>query len=235
LSNKLKIDLHTHSAEDPHEGISHSAVQLIDMASQQGFDVLSITNHNTVTWSGDLNDYAREKGILLIPGVEAKLSGKHVLIINPALRDIPSGMSLEDLKILKSPSTLIVAPHPFFPSPYSLKADLFPFFHFFDAIEYSHFYNHIINCNKKALRVAQRTGVPLVGSSDCHSLHQLGTTYTLVEAKKDKESVIEAIRRGRTDICTSPLSLLYMIKIALEILLKRQKLNLSIFPMAYRK
>lgn len=232
MPKKLKIDLHTHSAEDPYERISHTAFQLIDRASEEGYDVLAIANHNTITYNRELAEYGCKRGVLLIPGVEARLSGKHVLILNPDFKEVPSSMDLADLLRLKSPASLIIAPHPFFPGPNSLKSDLLPYLRLFDAIEYSHFYNHLINWNKKAIDLAESAGRPLVGSSDCHSLQQLGTTYSLVEAEKDIRSVLKAIKQGRVEVCTSALSLISMIKIGVDISWRRRKF---IFTTVYRE
>jgi hypothetical protein len=53
---------------------------------------------------------------------------------------------------------------------------------------------------------AQRMGIPLVGTSDCHRLWQLGTTYTLLDAEeKTVPSVFAAIRAGRVRVVTAPL------------------------------
>ncbi len=221
MVQKLKVDFHTHTDEDPYENIEYDAVQLIDRASELGFDGLAITNHDTVTYNTDLAEYARSKEILLIPGTEAHFSKKHVLILNPSFRNVPLGKSLEDLKKIKSPTSLVAAPHPFFPSAKSLKSDLASHFLLFDAIEYSHFYNHLINCNKKGLQLALRAKIPLIGSSDCHFLWQLGTTYSLVEAEKDPLSLIEAVKKGKIEVVTAPLSLLSMLKIALHLLARR--------------
>lgn len=64
---ELKADLHLHTREG--DGfISYDARQLIDRAAREGYRVLSITNHNIVTFSPDLQAYARDRGILLTPG-----------------------------------------------------------------------------------------------------------------------------------------------------------------------
>lgn len=66
----LKTDLHLHTKEDPFDKdhITYSAKALIAHAAELNFDVISITNHNRVTYSKKLKDYAGSKGILLIPG-----------------------------------------------------------------------------------------------------------------------------------------------------------------------
>ncbi len=62
---ELKADLHLHTQEG--DGfIAYDARGLIRQAEQAGFSVLSVTNHNVVTFSQDLQAYARERGILLI-------------------------------------------------------------------------------------------------------------------------------------------------------------------------
>lgn len=75
----LKADLHPHTREGE-AFIAWQARDLIDRAAREGFQVLSITNHDRLTFSQELAAYARERGILLIPGVEATLEGRHVLL-----------------------------------------------------------------------------------------------------------------------------------------------------------
>jgi predicted metal-dependent phosphoesterase TrpH len=221
---KLKVDLHTHTAEDPYEYIKYDARQLIDRASQVGIDALAITNHNTVTYNTELAGYAEKKGILLIPGMEAVLSGKHVLIINPDFRTISQDRSLKDLEKIKNKKNLIIAPHPFFPNSRSLKSNLFSYLHVFDAIEFCHFYNHLIDCNKKAVRAAKQYKKPQIGTSDCHNIWQFGTTYSLVEAEKNIPSIINAIKKGKIEIHTTPVSLFTMSRVAINFfLIKRLK------------
>jgi len=58
--------------------------------------------------------------------------------------------------------------------------------------------------------------MPLIGSSDCHSLWQFGTTYSLVKAKKETFSIIEAIKKGEIEVSTTPLSLISMARIAIN-------------------
>lgn len=224
MPKKLKVDLHAHTSEDLYEKISYDAFQLIDTASQKGFDVLAITNHNFVTHNKKIVSYAEKKGILLISGMEAIFSGRHILIINPDFKQNPSGGSLKELPKIKTDKNLIIAPHPFFLTLKSLRSDLFPYIHYFDAIEFSHYYNHFINCNKKAIRVAQKYKKPLVATSDCHFLREFGLNYSLVEAEKEPLCIIEAIKTGKIELCTTSLSLFATFRIVLNfMLLKRYK------------
>lgn len=222
MAKKLKVDFHTHTAEDPFENINYDAFGLIDLASQKGFDALTITNHNTVTYTKELAQYAEKKGVLLIPGMEAILSDNHILIINPDFKKIRSNWSIKDLSKLKKETNLIIAPHPFFPGSKSLKSNLFPNLPFFDAIEFCHFYNHYINCNKKAVHVAAQYNLPLIGTSDCHNTWQFGMTYTLVEAEKEIPSIIRAVKQRKVELCATPLSLVTISRILINYFLSKK-------------
>lgn len=207
LMKKLKADLHLHTKEDPQDSVKYSARELIDQASLKGFDVLAITNHDQVTYDNYLADYAREREILLIPGVEATINKKHVLLLNVD-HFFHRIKTFDDLKSFKDRTGLIIAPHPFFPSFTSLNSKLKEHLDIFDAIEYSHCYLEKMNFNKKAENLAKEFSLPLIGTSDAHSLWQIGTTYSLIEAEKNLESVIAAIKAGKVEIVTEPLSLL---------------------------
>ena len=204
----LKADLHLHTAEDPCDRLSHTAKDLISKAADEVFDVLAITNHQCLTFNQRLSAYARERGILLIQGMEVNVRRRHVLLLNP-----PSGRKVSDfssLSAVRRPDTLVIAPHPYFPNPRSLNGYLLKHLKLFDAIEYCHFYSDRINFNQKAIAVSRLHGVPLVGNSDTHFLRQLGTTYSLIHAERDPQSIFDAIRQGRIEIVSRPLSHLEM-------------------------
>ncbi len=200
----LKVDLHLHTADDPHDQVRHTAKELISKAADEGFDVLSITNHHRMTVNQDLVSFAEDRGILLIPGVEVTIRRRHVLILNPAPgKPCPDFASLAKFR---RPETLIIAPHPYFPGTHCLNGLLLRHVELFDAIEYCHFYSLGINFNIRAIEVSESRGIPLVGNSDTHFLSQLGTTYSLIHAEKNLEAIFAAIRENRVDVITRPLS-----------------------------
>ena len=59
---KLKADLHLHTSEGPERFVRPDARTLIDRAAQEGYRVLAITNHNTLTYSEAVKTYAWERG-----------------------------------------------------------------------------------------------------------------------------------------------------------------------------
>jgi predicted metal-dependent phosphoesterase TrpH len=200
----LKVDLHLHTCDDPLDQVRHTAKELISKAADEGFDVLSITNHHRMTFNRDLFSYALERGIFLIPGIEITIQRRHVLVLNP-----PSGKTFSDfssLLCLRRPDTLVIAPHPYFPGVHCLNGLLLKHLGLFDALEYCHFYTANINFNHKAVELSRLNRFPLVGNSDAHFLSQLGTTYSLIRAERDIESLFAAIRQNQVEVVTRPLS-----------------------------
>ncbi len=204
----LKVDLHLHTAEDPLDRVRHTARELISKAADEGFDVLSITNHHRMTFNQELFNYAQERKILLIPGIEITIQRRHILLLNPPTGKI--GQEFSSLSKLRRPETLIIAPHPYYPGTYSLNGFLLKNLDLFDAIEYCHFYMPMVNFNRKAIEVSHSFKLPLIGNSDAHFLSQFGTTYSLIFAEKNLESVFEAIRRNKVEVVTRPLKPLEM-------------------------
>ena len=216
MPTKLKVDFHTHTSDDPKDYIDFSAEDLIDRAAEQGFDALAITNHEAITFSRRLEEYAAARNVLLIPGVELTLSHKHVVVINPGFKKAEDFRSLDDLAAIRNDDTLIIAPHPYYPGSRCLRSKLEPCLDSFDAVEFSFFYNHFINPNKRAVETARTSGKPLVGSSDCHNIWQVGYTYSLVEAERNISSIIAAVKNGRVEVATTPLSMGSMFRVGIN-------------------
>ena len=219
---KFKIDFHMHTCDDPEDTfIKHSARDIIDRAHLGKYDCISITNHNHVTFDDDLRNYAANKGIILIPGTERTIMGRHVLLIN--FKNPLDIKNFSDLKKNKSENNLVIAAHPYFPHYNSLRSYLKKYITVFDAIEYSHFYTKQINFfNDKAKKVALEHHLPMVGNSDTHDLNlQFGTTHSYVDAEnKTADAIIHAIKNGKVDYASTPLSTLKLIKIARTLFLR---------------
>jgi predicted metal-dependent phosphoesterase TrpH len=209
----LKVDLHLHTSEDPADVIGHDASQLIDRAAELGFHALAITLHDKVLIDSRLTGYARERGIVLVPGVERTIEGRHVLLLN-----FPNGTdrvrTFEDLAALRSRTNgVVVAPHPFFPNGNALRSRLVEHADLFDAVEWSYFWTGGVNFNTKAARWAREHGKPIVASSDLHDIRQLGRTFSLVFADPSADAICAAIREGRVSIQTSPVPKLELVRV----------------------
>lgn len=209
----LKIDLHTHAGKDADHHLDYSPRQLIDRMAKLGYDVLSITNHRKLTFSSELRRYAAGKGILLIPGIEARIERKEVVLINATKEIAKKIKTFADLERYKSENIFVIAPHPFYPSTKSLYSKLLKNIRLFDGIEFSHFYIKWMTFNTKAAEIAGRYRLPLIGTSDCHMFEQLNRTYTMVDSEKNADSIFEALRKRRLKIVTEPLPFFKAVKI----------------------
>jgi len=202
----LKVELHAHTADDPVDDIPYSTHQLIDRAAQLGFHALAITLHDRQLDVRPFASHAEERGITLIPGIERTVEGRHVLLLNFSCAT-EAVRSFDDLARLKSRERgLVVAPHPFYPIPTSLRGLMHRHADLFDAVEYNAMFTSLVNFNWLAQRWARTYVRPMVGNGDVHRLRQLGSTYSLVDAEPNADAICAAIRDCRVEVCAQPLS-----------------------------
>jgi len=205
----LKTELHIHTSGDPHDHIPYSTTDLIDRAAALGYDVLAITLHDCWFDVRDVAEYARARGITLIAGVERTIEHKHVLLLNfdAAAERVNSFHELAQLRRTQ-PAGLVIAPHPYYPARCCLGHLLERHADLFDAVELNAFYTaQIDHFNRRAVNWAKRVGKSIVANADVHRLKQLGRTFSLVDAAPEPNAICEAIRAGRVEIQTQPLSI----------------------------
>jgi predicted metal-dependent phosphoesterase TrpH len=205
----IKVDVHAHTSDDPFDRIPHTATELIDRAASLGYGALAITLHELQLDIQDLRAYANERGVVLIPGVERSIQGRHVLLLN-FREGTESVDTFDDLARLKQrhrgQPVLVVAPHPYFPAPTCLWTLLDRHADLFDAVEYNAMYTRSVNFNRRAEQWAARQGKPVIGNGDIHRLRQLGTTYSLVDAPPDADAICAAMAAGKVVVESRPLA-----------------------------
>jgi predicted metal-dependent phosphoesterase TrpH len=203
----LKVDLHCHTSADPVDNLPLDIVSTIERAAEFGYDAIAMTHHDAYyTHTEEALEASERTGVLVLSGVEATLDENgHVLIINCG-SEVEGIRTLDDLTCVRRPEHLIIAAHPYYPS-FGLGEQLLErYASLFDAIEWSHFWNHYtIRPNLRAHQFCQRHGIPLVGTGDIHLPEQFNRTYALVNAEKDPASITEAIRAGQVELVTEPL------------------------------
>jgi predicted metal-dependent phosphoesterase TrpH len=210
----VRVDFHHHIDADPVDGkfVRHSAGALIDHAAAVGLQVLAITCHESVPYDNDATRYAAERGVLLLRGMEATVEGHHVLLLN--FPEFPPGVcSMEEIAARKTRDAMVIAPHPFYPVGLGMGDTLAKYPGIFDAVEFSGMYTPLTRrFNRRAADYARHVGMPVVGNSDTHFLWQLGRTYTLVDAPAEPAAVIRALRYGRMQLVTRPLSWVHVVR-----------------------
>ncbi len=206
--DRIKIDLHIHTLDDPKDAVDFSAHQLLERARALGFRVLAITLHDAVFNRKEVFADAAAMGILLIPAAEVRLLGADVIVLNVTAEEVEELKNFKDLRRLRARrgnSIFTIAPHPFYIFGGSIGSRLFAEIDCFDAIEYCHFHFGLFNPNRRAKRVAARFGKPMIATSDAHRLHAFGRHYTSMTMPPTLtlESVFAGLRSGPLRL-TSP-------------------------------
>lgn len=214
----MKAALHLHINGDPVDNIKYSAFEAIDKAAELNFDVISFTCHKTVIFDQEMSDYAKSKNIILIPGIEAKIEKKDIILINvdKSAEKIKTFAELKKFRE-KNPECLIIAAHPYFILPSCIGSKLETHIDLFDAIEWNFFYSKSLNPNKKAAKIAKLHNKPLIGTSDIHILKYFDTTYCEVKAKnKSISEFINAIKSNQVDLHTKSFSNIQLFRLLYE-------------------
>tara|TARA_Y100000310_G_C20621318_1_gene783461 strand:+ start:121 stop:795 length:675 start_codon:yes stop_codon:yes gene_type:complete len=218
----LKADLHIHTKEDAKEPrLKHSAKDVIDKAKELGITVLSFSFHDSMFDDEATKTYAKERGIVLLPGIEKTIEKNHVLLYNFTQEELDKINVLEDIKKVKQSHHLVVAPHPFFKTSSCLGKKLYTYADVFDGVELCFFYTEKINFNKEAIRFAKEHNLPLIANSDLHNFSRFGKQYSLIDAPVEKDAIIEAIKAGKVQLVTNPLTFIQFIKITTKQVMNR--------------
>ncbi len=232
---QLKTNFHLHIADDPQDKIPYTAYDALNRAAELGFEVISFTCHREVVHKKEYEEYAKSKNILLIPGIEASIEKKDVVIINCG-KDAEKIKTFKDLRDFRgqNPQILIIAPHPYVPfSGRSLGEKLIENIDLFDAIELSIFSNEITGTNRKAKETALKYKKPLVATSDTHELGCLKRGYTVINAEnKTAETILDAVKNGnlKNEVMEMSMAKMLQFKIFFGVPLLLHSVKLFCFP-----
>lgn len=190
----LKTDLHIHTSFSK-DGES-TVEQVLTAAAGAGLDIIAITDHDTMDGYRLACELATD--ILIIPGVEISTKEGHLIALgieNPP----PAGFSILDtIQEVKNAGGITILPHPFHRYRHGAALKCFESFAAADAIEIYNSRYVIPHANRRAMRLAHAMGKPVVAGSDAHNARYIGYGRTLIDAEKNIESVLKAIKEGKT-------------------------------------
>ena len=183
----LKIDLHIHTCYSNDSSITLK--QVVSYAKKRGLDGIAITDHNTIEGALKL----KTKEILIVPGIEISTIEGHVLGINITVQIPPKRGMEETIERIHEAGGIAIAPHPtaFYKSPPSRKVKSY------DAIEVMNASSvpfSILTCFNK--KFAYELRLPQTGGSDSHYAPEIGSAYTVVNADREIDEIIQAIKSG---------------------------------------
>ena len=192
------IDLHCHSkySEDNHlepEALIRRAVEL-------GLDGVCFTEHHSLSCSWPIGRMRIPENILVFRGIEVSTDSGHLLVYGVSDDSWNLWGRNNYLKLAKvvasvhSRGGICIPAHPF--RGWESLGDQVCSFDGLDGIETHNGVNGPLQ-NKLAVEAALKLGLPSVGGSDCHYLHQAGRAFTEFDKPiRTMDDMIKEIKAG---------------------------------------
>lgn len=201
-----KVDLHTHSQASTDGGITPE--QYAKALETEKLDYIAITDHDRIDFALGLQKALGEKIIVgeEITTSEGELIGLYLK------SSIPSHMTaLQTAHAIRDQGGLVYVPHPFETVRHGLQqkaldsiADLV------DIVEVHNGRAVFQNCSVQAATWAKIHGKTGASSSDAHGYKGLGFSYSILQEKPSRGSLVSAITMSSLAHRSAPLySLLY--------------------------
>jgi len=205
--SRLRIDLHLHTNYS--RDANTTLEEAVYYARKKQLDGIAITDHDRVEGARRL---AQEKDFLVIPGIEVSSRHGHILGLN-ITEPVPPKLSVaETVEKIQLLGGLAVIAHPSVVIKTGLGARI-DSASGIDAVE-------VINASAipfslstyLSRRLALRLQLPETAGSDSHYPDEIGSAYTIIDADPNRDDVIEAIRKGRTEPVGKPISWMNRLK-----------------------
>ncbi|MGV8141713.1 MAG: PHP-associated domain-containing protein [Candidatus Woesearchaeota archaeon] len=188
-SSLKKYDLHIHSYYS--NCSRNDPKKILEYAKKAGLNGIAITDHHTMRAYPILKKLNKDKNFEIIPGEEIRTQYGDVIALY-IQKEVQSRDFFQVIKEIKAQGGLVIIPHPFRPVPWlKFKYSFNKIKGKIDAVETFNSRN-TVSANVDAVKIAKKLGLAQVGSSDAHTLFDIGKGYTLF--KGDLRKAI----KGRT-------------------------------------
>jgi len=191
----MKADFHIHTIFS-YDGLP-SPEEVVEAALSKKIDCIAICDHGKIQGAFEARKFAKDKPILVIPGIEVKSKEGDILGLNNQ-KKIPDGLSVKETieQILKQGGMAAIA-HPFdYFLPFNQIEKYISFFQekrvAIEIFNGSLFFNF---ANLEAQTFADQNNLPFIVGSDAHSIDFIGKAF--LEIPKDNltiEEVLEEIK-----------------------------------------
>lgn len=194
------MDLHVHTRFSGDSSITPKI--LVEQLHAHPFiKGVAITDHDTTLALNYVRTLVKSyEHLVVIPGIEVTTTQGHLIILGIAEEPPHPLTAKEAADFGLERGGVIMAPHPFRPNSGLAGSVKEMNVH---AIE-------VLNSratsgeNSMALELAKTMGVSRVAGSDCHLQEEMWTAYTEIEAEPTVDSILKAIKMGKTKPHKSP-------------------------------
>jgi len=195
VSNLLKADLHVHTRYSP-DSIS-SPEQIVQHCLKVGINCLAITDHDEIAGALEAKHLAPFKVIVS----EEILTTQGEIIGYFLTEKIPPHLSPEEtVTRIKAQGGLACIPHPYDIlrnssrlRPQALQ-EILPEL---DLIEVFNSKTMLLRYSTRALKLAQKQGLPGTAGSDAHVIREIGSTYMEIPDFNDAQQFLQSVRQGK--------------------------------------
>ncbi len=191
----LKMDSHIHSEYSPDS--SSKIDDILKVAKKRNIDIIAISDHNTVDGTTEVLRKTKNTDILAIPSIEISSTEGHILGFG-CEENIPRDLTPQDtIDRIHDLGGLAIIPHPYCFYRHGLLHNTDYKNLKIDAIETKNARFIVGYCNNKAKKLSQKENLPALGASDAHYYKFVGDCYSFVDAQKDVDSVLKAIKKNK--------------------------------------
>jgi predicted metal-dependent phosphoesterase TrpH len=183
----IRIDLHTHSEASPDGGITPE--QYAKLLETETLDVIAITDHDRVDFALGMQKALGDEYIIVgeeITTIDGEIIGLYLS------SKVEPGMSAEDtVDAIHAQNGLVYIPHPFEKVRKGLQAEtLRNIMHNVDIIETINGRAFTKKHNAKSYTWATKHQVAASASSDAHGVKGVGKTYTVIQNRPTRSSLL---------------------------------------------
>ncbi|MHC1590481.1 MAG: PHP domain-containing protein, partial [Candidatus Helarchaeales archaeon] len=209
----LKLDLHVHTtcSKHPFWGVDGMCPhpEVVKTALKKGLDGIAITDHDTTMGARIVQKLVKDHrlALIVIPGVEISTKVGHLLALGVTENISPKLSILEILERINDLNGVAICAHPFRRTSLSHRRmekngwirNLNGHRKLLTGIETLNGASSDM-ANALADQLAEKLHYPKTGGSDAHILSHIGTVQTCIDSDRSVDSVLEAIRKGKTRV-----------------------------------